>query len=52
MPRFLSGRVGRALLLGLAVSLSVSALSRVGALAGRQTLAVDAYEGIGVAGEL
>jgi class 3 adenylate cyclase len=34
MPRFLSGRVGRALLLGLAVSLGVSALSRVGALAG------------------
>ena len=43
MPRFLSGRVGRALLLGLAVSLGVSALSRVGALAGWQTRAVDTF---------
>ena len=43
MPRFLSGRVGRALLLGLAVSLGVSALSRVGALAGWETRAVDTF---------
>ena len=43
MPRFLSGRVGRALLLGLAVSLGVSALSRVGVLAGWETRAVDTF---------
>ena len=43
MPRLLSGRVGRALLLGLAVSLGVSALSRVGALAGWETRAVDTF---------
>ena len=37
------GRVARALALGLAVSLAVTALSRVGALAGWETRAVDAF---------
>lgn len=36
-------RVGRALLLGVAVSVAVTALSRVGALAGWETRAVDAF---------